>query len=495
MESPKESSSFRQKAIRGVVWSAIQNWGRQAIAFIVFFLLARLLGPKAFGLVAAASIFLGLIGIFLDQGFSAALIQRKELEPEHLDTAFWTNISIGLIMTVLSMTMAGGVANFFKLPELTPVIRWLSLSFIITSLSSTQEAIFQRKLDFKPLAVRELVGVSASGLVGVTMAYIGFGIWSLVSQQLVNGLVRVLLIWWASDWRPRLSFSYKHFRELFSFGINVVGINLLSFISTRSDNLLIAYFLGPVALGYYTIAYRLLEIVTQLFIGVITPIALPLFSRLQQDIEKTRLAFYRAVQLSNFIGIPIFLGLSALSSELVIVVFGEKWISSIPVMQILNLIGILYTGFYFNGPVMMAVGKSAWKLRLDFIKTIGYFLAFAIAVRWGIVAVAAGYVITGYLMSGMTLWFLKKTIRINLITYLQQYIAPMVGSVAMVAAILGTKYFLSNFINLPILLLISILVGAIVYPVTIILIAPKEFRQFIDVFRSFLPQSVLKIKN
>ncbi len=493
MESPKESSNLRQKAIKGIVWSAIQSWGRQAIAFIVFALLARLLGPEAFGLVASASIFLGLIGIFLDQGFSAAIIQRKELEPEHLDTAFWTNVSIGLLMTVFSIATAELVANFFRQPDLTPVIRWLSLSFIIISLSSTQEAIFQRKLDFKPLALRELAGVSAGGLVGVTMAYLGFGIWSLVSQQLVNGLVRVLLLWWASDWRPKFNFSTKHFRELFSFGINIVGINLLSFVSTRSDNLLIAYFLGPVALGYYSIAYRLLEIVTQLFIGVITPIALPIFSHLQKDIEKTRQALYKAVQLSNLIGIPIFLGLSVLAPELVVVLFGEKWVSSIPVMQILNLIGILYTGFYFNGPVLMAAGKSAWKLGLDFIKTIGYFIAFAIAVRWGIVAVAAGYVITGYLMSTLTVWFLKKMIRINLITYLQQYIAPLVGSLAMVAAILGTKYFLSNLISLPTLLLTSILVGAIVYPVTIILVAPKVFWQFIDLFRSFLPQSKLKI--
>jgi len=495
MESPKESSDLRQKAIKGVVWSAIQNWGRQAIAFIVFALLARLLGPEAFGLVASASIFLGLISIFLDQGFSAAIIQRKELEPEHLDTAFWTNIGIGLLMTVFSITAAELVANFFRQPELTPVIRWLSLSFIITSLSSTQEAIFQRKLDFKPLALRELAGVCASGLVGVTMAYMGFGIWSLVSQQLVNGLVRVLLLWWASDWRPRLNFSTKHFCQLFSFGINIVGINLLSFISTRGDNLLIAYFLGPVALGYYSIAYRILEIVTQLFIGVITPISLPIFSRLQQDIEKTRQALYRAVQLSNLIGIPIFLGLSALAPELVVVLFEEKWASSIPVMQILNLIGILYTGFYFNGPVIMAAGKSSWKLGLDFIKTIGYFIAFAITVRWGIVAVAAGYVLTGYLMSTITIWFLKKIIHINLITYLQQYVAPLAASLVMVSAILSTKYFLSNFISLPILLLTSILVGAIVYTVTIRLIAPKVFWQFIDLFRSFLPHSKLKINN
>ncbi|MDZ8024384.1 MAG: MOP flippase family protein [Nostoc sp. DedQUE11] len=485
--------NLRQKAFKGVVWSAIQNWGRQAIAFIVFFVLARLLGPEAFGLVAAASVFLSFIQIFLDQGFSSALVQRKELEPEHLDTAFWTNIGIGLLMTAFSIAAAELVANFFSQPELTPVIRWLSLSFIITALSSTQEAIFQRQFDFKPLAVRELIGVSASGLVGVTMAYMGFGIWSLVSQQLVNGLVRVLLLWWASDWRPRFIFSKTHFQELFSFGINVVGINLLSFVSTRCDNLLIAYFLGPTALGYYSVAYRLLEIVTQLFIGVITPIALPIFSRLQQDIEKTRQALYRTVQLSNLIGIPIFLGLSALAPEIVVTFFGEKWVSSIPVMQILNIIGVLYAGFYFNGPVLMAVGKASWKLGLDFVKTVGYFIAFAISVRWGIVAVATGYVITGYLMSIITVLFLKKMIRINLITYLQQYVAPLAGSLAMVAAILGTKYFIGNLLTSFILLLISIGVGVIVYSFTIILIAPKVFWQFIDLLRSFSPQSKLKI--
>ena len=296
--------NLRQKAVKGVVWSAIQSWGRQAIAFIVFALLARLLAPEVFGLVALAGVFLAFTQVFLDQGFADAIIQRQQLDPEHLDTAFWTNLCIGLLLTLLGIAVAGLVADLFNQPQLTPIIRWLSLSFLLRALSAVQDAIFRRNLAFKALAVRSLMAVFAGGLVGVTMAFMGFGVWSLVGQQLVDSLVQVIVLWLASDWRPRINFSAKHFKDLFSFGINVVGINILNFLNTRSDDFLIGYFLGSVALGYYSIAYRLLLIVAQLLIGVINGLAMPVFSRLQGEPEQLRKAFYTGTQLCSLVAFP-----------------------------------------------------------------------------------------------------------------------------------------------------------------------------------------------
>jgi O-antigen/teichoic acid export membrane protein len=484
MESPEESSSFRQKAIKGVLWSAIQNWGRQAIAFIVFFLLARLLGPEAFGLVASASVFLAVIEVFLDQGFSAALIQRQELEPEHLDTAFWTNIGIGLLLTMFSIATAGWVANFFRQPDLTTIIRWLSLSFIFVALSSVQEAIFQRKLDFKPLAVRELAAVSAGGLVGVTMAFMGFGVWSLVIQQLVNSFVKVLVLWWASDWRPGFKISQKHFRELFSFGINIVGIKILDFGNRRSDDLLIGYFLGPVALGYYSIAYRLLLIMTQILTSVTNQVAMPTFSRLQQEPEKLKSAFYKLTQLTSFISFPAFLGMAALAPELVRVLFGEQWLASIPVMQILAFIGIIHSVTYFNGSVITAMGKPFLKLKLNFMHCIANVVGFAIAVRFGIAAVAAVYVIRSYLLTPVDLWFIRRLIQIKPITYISQYLTPLIGAVGMVAVMLTAKQLLKNLISIEILLTISTLFGVLTYTGIILLISPKLVRQILEIINS-----------
>lgn len=486
-QSPKESSSLRQKAVKGLVWSAIQSWGRQAIALIIFSLLARLLGPEAFGIVASAGIFLAFIDVFLDQGFSTVIIQRHELEPEHLDTAFWTNIGISFLLTVLSMASADLVADFFKQP-LAPIIRWLSLSFLVTALSSVQEAILKRNLEFKPLAIRELLATVIGGLVGVIMAFTGFGVWSLVGQQLVYGLVRVLCLWWVSNWRPRFKVSPQHFQEMFSFGINVVGIKIIDFFGRRSDDFLISYFLGPVALGYYSLAYRLLLIMLSLLTGVTSQVMMPSFAKLQLEPEKLRQAFYTVTQLTSLISFPAFIGLAVLAFDLVQVFFGKQWLPSAQVIQILALIGIIESVYFFYTDIMMAVGKPFHRLCLDLLNLIVNVVGFALAVRWGIVAVAAAFVIRGYLLSPFALLLLRKLIHIQITRYVSQFIAPVLGSLVMVLGIIVTKQLFRDLIGLPVLLVVCIVVGAIVYTASMLLIAPTIFKQLLELTRlSALP--------
>ncbi|MBC1241941.1 MOP flippase family protein [Nostoc sp. 2RC] len=483
MQSPKDSSNLRQKAVKGVFWSALDSWGRQIVSLGVFLILARLLGPETFGLIALSTIFLNFLQVFLDQGLSQAIVQRQDIEKEHLDTAFWTNLGVSGLAAILSIACAGLIANLFKEPQITPIIRCLSLGFIISAFSSVQEATFQRKLAFKSLAIRSLIAVVIGGIVGVTMAFMGFGVWSLVGQQLTNSFVQVLVLWSVSDWRPGLRFSQKHFKELFSFGVNVMGMNLFNFLNRRSDDFLIGYFLGSVALGYYSVAYRLLLILTQLLTSIIVKVSLPTFSRLQQEPERLRNALYKAIQMTSLITFPGFLATVILAPEIVTVIFGQKWSPSIPVMQVLNLIGILYAYFYFNGSVIMAVGKPSWKLGLDFIQAVSNVIAFAIAVRWGIIAVAAAYVIRGYLMAPLNVWVVWKLIHIDIWTYLRQGAVPLAGTIIMLMSIFSVKYFLINLISPPVILAISIAVGIIVYVLSIFLIAPKLFWQVVNISR------------
>ncbi|MBD2205072.1 lipopolysaccharide biosynthesis protein [Calothrix sp. FACHB-1219] len=492
MESPKKSSDLRTKAVKGVIWTAIENWGSKVISFVVFLLLARLLEPKTFGLVALTSIFFAFMQVFLDQGFSQAIIQRKDLNNEHLDTAFWTNIAIAFLLLGLSVVGAGFIATLFKEPQLIPIIRWLSLSFLFAALNSVQSAILSRNLAFKSLSLRTLIATVAGGVVGITMALLGFGVWSLVGQQLANGLVGVLVLWWSSNWRPGFNVSKKHFQELFAFGINVVGMNALNFLNTRSDDFLIGYFLGSVALGYYTVAYRILLIVNQLMVGTIQKTALPVFSRLQAEPERLRQALYTAIGLTTLVAFPVFIGLSALAPELVIVMFGEQWKPSIPVMQILNLIGLLYASFNYNNPIIMALGKPAWGLGLNLMQAVGNVIGFAIAVRWGIIAVALAYLIRAYLTAPITLWIVHKLIRINFSTYLKQQAAPLLASLAMVVSIFAVKHFLSQIVSLQILLTICIGLGTVVYILTIMLIAPQLYKQATGLFSSVLPKFMWK---
>lgn len=471
--------NIKQKAASGVAWSAIENWGNQAIYFILFLVLARLLQPEVFGLVSLAGVFISFMMVFADQGISDALIQRQELEAEHLDTAFWTNLGVSILLTIFGIAAAETVSNFFHQPQLTPIVRWLSLSFLSNGLSSVQQALLRRQFAFRALAVRSLLGISIGGIVGVSMAYMGYGVWSLVGQQLVGRLVTVFALWWVSDWRPGLKVSAVHFRELFSFGSKMLGSSILSFFSIRSDDFLIGYFLGPVALGYYTVAYRLLVAITQMLSATTRQVAFPIFSRLQKETEQLQQAFFQATQLVSLIAFPISLGLVALAPEVVRFLFGSQWMQSVPVMQILALSGITSTISNLSGVVLVAMGKPSWSLNIVLLNTVANVFGFVVAVQWGIVAVAASFVIRDYLLLPIFIWVLSKLIHIKPATYLHQFTVPLAGSLVMLIFVLGAKQFLSDLM-LQALLATCVTLGAIAYVTTLLFIAPKLFWQLVN---------------
>ena len=256
--------NLEKKATKSIFWSFIEKWGGQLISASVFLLLARLLGPDDFGLAALASVFISFMSAFVNQGFVPAIIQKEELSSKHLDTAFWSSLSIGTLMYLMTFTASGLIAKSFGEPELQLVIKWLALVFLIIAFESVQTAILQRNFDFKKLALRSLVATFVSGVIGVIVAFLGYGVWSLVAQQLVNRIINVIVLWKASPWRPGFNISIKHFRDLSSFGINVMGVNILRFFNQRSDDFLIGFFLGTTALGYYTVAYRLLRLMVNI---------------------------------------------------------------------------------------------------------------------------------------------------------------------------------------------------------------------------------------
>lgn len=481
----ENTSNLRKKTITGIIWSAIQNWGRQIIASIIFFVLARLLGPESFGLVASAAVFLGFVEVFLDQGFSTAIIQRLEIEEQHLDTAFWINLLIGLILTTFSFFSAKFIATFFNQIELVNIIRCLSFVFILNSLSSVQEAILRRKLEFKPLAIKELAGVSIGGLVGLVMAFQGFGVWSLVCQQIVNSFVKVSTIWYFSDWRPGLKVSHQHFQDLFSFGINVVGIKLIDFFNRRTDDFLIGYFLGSVALGYYTVAYRLLLIILQLLSSVTNQVLFTSFAKLQLEQEKLRQVFYSVTQITSLISFPIFTGLFVLAHEFVSTFFGDKWLPSVPVMQILAFIGMHESIYFFYTTVVMAVGKPFQRLRVDLINVIINLIGFSIAVRWGILAVALSFVIRGYLLTPLALVLLKKLIKIEYKAFFSLFIPSVSACLIMSVGLFTLKGYLQTLAPLPYLLFIYTALGIAIYGFALSILAPKSFTNILNFKKLF----------
>jgi len=335
--------SIRQKTISGLIWSAIEKIGYQGLNFIIFLLLARLLDPQFFGLIAMANVFLNLINSLQNVGMGQALIQKESIEPDHFNTAFWLNIMISIVLCISIVIFSGVIASFYKTPELQKVLIFLSFMLPLSALSFTQEAVIKRKMDFKNLAARTLISRSIGGFFGIGAALIGFGVWSLVIQSLIGNFVKVIVLWRVSDWRPNFRFSYPCFLDLFKYGRNILGINLLNVITQRLDDLLIGYFLGPVMLGYYSIAYRLLITITSILQSVLGQVLFPAFSRLKKQKKRLRNALSETIELTAFYSFPVFLTIIVLANEIIVVLFGEKWIPSVMATQVLMIGGITKT--------------------------------------------------------------------------------------------------------------------------------------------------------
>lgn len=209
---------LRIRTIRGIAWSTFEQWGREGASFLVFLILSRLLTPEAFGIVAIASMIILFGQIIGGLGFGTAIIQRKEMSSEHLDAAFWLGIVVGCVLTLVTIGTSNLIGEIFAQPQLTFVARWLAIQFLLGPLGAVHEAVLSREMEFRALAIRTNVAVLISGVVGVTMAFMGFEVWSLVAQSLVSGVVSVIVLWWASDVRIRFRFSLRHARDLFGFG-------------------------------------------------------------------------------------------------------------------------------------------------------------------------------------------------------------------------------------------------------------------------------------
>lgn len=479
--------TLQAKVVKGLLWTSTRHWGRQGISFVIFVILSRLLEPAAFGIVALATIFTDFINLFLDMGFGLAIIQRTNLEKEHIDSAFWAGVFFGTIMMILGIFSSELIAGFFNEPELAPVIAWLSVGFWVFTFSSIQKAVLRRQLAFKVLAIRSIVAALVGGLAGVWTAFNGYGVWSLVVQNLVTAIVGAVILWRVSDWRPGFTFSKVHFFELFEYGLNIIGIKILEFFNKRSDDLLIGYYLGSTLLGYYTVAYRILLIFIKLFTGISTVVLFPAFSRLQNDSGKMRTALYKITKYTGFIAFPSFLGILLLAPELTAIFFGEKWLPSVPIIQILSLIGILHSVTLFNATVIKASGKPEWWLRIIGLTTLLNVAGFYIVVQWGIAAIAAAFVVVGYLTMPIALFAVRKLIDLELKVYFSQLVRPMIAALTMVIFVLGLKYFFSDPFSMIEQLAIYILGGVSIYLLTIQIIAKSIYQEIAAIIRATFP--------
>lgn len=454
--------AFQQEVASGLVWTLIGTWGRQAIDLGVFLILARLLEPADFGLVALAMVFVLLAQLVVDQGMGDALVQRREITPAAIDTAFWVAVLTGGLLTVTLFLAAGPISALLAAPGLQPILQVLSISFVVASLTTIQIAMLRRRLAFRSLSVRALVASAGGGIVGVAMALAGAGVWALVAQQIASAAFSVLTLWWVSPWRPSLRASRTEFGGLFRFGIHVVAGDVLTYLTRNVDNFLVGAVLGPATLGFYVVGYRILTATQAVLVQITRKMTFPVFSRLQGDPDRMRRAYNRVTRAAAAVILPGYIALAIVASELIVVLFGARWEQSGTVASVLLLIGPVVAVQALSVAMLNAVGRPDVAFRLRLLSTVVAVIGFVIGVRFGIVAVAAAYVVPGYLLLPVNLIWMRRHAGIDVGEYLGNMRGVAAATAVMAAAMLVGRLLLAD--REPIVVVAALLpVGALVF--------------------------------
>ena len=273
---------LRQKALRGVVWSALEGMSAQALSFVVFLILARLLAPADFGLIALATIYILIVQFCIFQGMGPALVQAREIDRRLISTAFWMNLAVSVVFILLTILFRQALAALFHAPKLAEVLLALTPLFLFASLSSVQNALLTRAMSYRVLALRTLAANVIAGGIGIGMAVAGYGYWSLVGQQISGGVINVLLLWKASEWRPAWEFSAPDARRLWRFGLGILGSDMVGVVNRRADQYFAGKVLGTTATGIYAVGARVSTLLGEFDAPV------PIVARLEAASRRTR---------------------------------------------------------------------------------------------------------------------------------------------------------------------------------------------------------------
>jgi PST family polysaccharide transporter len=394
-------TNLRARTIGGLGWSAVAQIVRQVLLLGVSIILARTLGPRAIGLIGMVLVFTSFVTLFSDLGLGPALIQKPTLEPRHLTTAFWTNLATGLLFTLVIAAAAPLIAAFYGEPLLQPVVVVMSCNFFIISFRSVQQALFQKHMEFRQLAIVDVSAVVVAGVVATAMALTGWGVWSLVAQLLLTSVTTVVLLWVLSSWKPSFAFDRGALREMLGFGLNLTGFQALNYWSRNADDLLVGRFLGPAALGIYSLAYQWMLLPVTQMSSVITRVMFPALSLMQDDQTRVRHAYLYATRIIAFVAFPLMIGLLVVAEPFVLTLYGSEWVAAIPVLQILCLQGMSQAVGTTVGWIYMSQGRTNLMFHWGIFASVIRVTAFVIGLNWGVVGVAAAYVISGYAI----LWY------------------------------------------------------------------------------------------
>lgn len=362
------AGSLKNKTVRGIGWSFVDNISNQGITFLIGIVLARLLSPEEYGLIGIVTIFISVCNSIVDSGFSNALIRKNNVNDHDYNTIFFTNIAFSVVLFVIIFLLADAIAIFFNQPLLLPLIRAMSIIIIINAFAIVQRVIFVKEIDFKTQTKISFISSVLGGVVGICMAIYDMGVWSLVGQQITRQSLNTILLWVYSKWTPKLLFSKNSFKELFGFGWKLLVSGLIDTIWREMYQVIIGKCYTPATLGQYTRAQQFSGIFSSNITSVIQRVSYPVLASIQNDAGRLKQAYRRVIKITMLITFVLMLGMVAVSRPMVYVLIGSKWEIAAKFLPIICLQMMLYPLHAINLNMLQVQGRSDLFLRLEIIK-------------------------------------------------------------------------------------------------------------------------------
>ena len=450
----------KNKVISNLIWKFMERIGAQVVSLIVSIVLARLIAPEEYGLIALTTIFITISNVFVESGMPTALIQKKDADHLDFSTVFYFNIFMSIIMYGIIYIISPYIALFYNQSKLVNVLRILGIVIIIAGLKSVQNAYVSRKMIFKKFFICTLIATLISAIIGIVMAYKGFGVWALVAQQLSNTLIGTSMLWIFVDWRPKLEFSFLRLKELFSFGWKLLCSSLLDTVYNQLYGLTIGKVYSTEMIAYYNKGNQFPSLITTNINGSISSVMLPTLSKEQDKKENIKKIMRRSIKTSSFILFPILMGLAAVAEPVIKIVLTEKWLECVPFLQLLCFSYILWPIHTINLEAIKALGKSNIFLKLELIKKIIGVIVLLISIPLGIYYMVGLQILTSIIGAFINAYPNKKLLNYTMKEQIKDIMPSFIISLIMFIAVLCCGILK---LNIYLKLLLQVSIGIIIY--------------------------------
>lgn len=453
-------SSVKSKTVKGLKWTGLESVGTQILTFIIGIVIARQLAPGDYGILGMLAIFIGISQTFLDSGFGRALVQKKDVNDDDFSTAFFFNLVVGLSLYTILFFSAPFIADFYNLPILVPVTRIYLLTLILNALSMVQVTRLIINLDFKTTAKLTIMSQIVAGVTGIVMAYAGCGVWALVGQNIMSGLVYMLSIWYVSKWKPKLTFKKKSFNALFGFGSKLLASSLINSIYNNLATIVIGKAFHANELGLYTRANLFSSLPTSTITNIFMKVNYPVLAKFQDDDEKLLSMYSSLLRAPLFILFPVLFGLACLASPIIYVLLGEKWLGCSEMLVILCLGAVWGPLTTINLNLLYVKGRTDLVLKLEFIKKPIAFLMLLSAIPFGIYGMVTSIALYNFVAFTINCHYTGKMLGYGFSRQIRELLPIICYSAVMALVVLLSTWW----IEYPIMkLLLGVSVGIIVY--------------------------------